>query len=541
MAARRGEGAVAVAGGQASEVHCRRDEDEKGDEGQDLVHDFTLTQIGTPLNSQLCKTGLMPPILSARRLAELLGPLDHTGPAYREIADRMRLLVVDGRVSDGSRLPSERELATAIGVSRTTTTRVYAELRDAGLLQSRQGSGSVVRVPLSTSSASSLIVTPDGADTIAMTYAAPVGPPGLTRAFETAIAKLPGLLATTGYLPDGLPVLREVLAQRYSDAGLATDPDQIIVTSGAMGAISLLARTLLSPGQRVVVEGMGYPHAHDSLVAAGARLSALPVDGSPWDTEALGAVLSGSPHRAALFVPDFHNPTAAVMNDAERTEWARQLRRHDVVPVVDESLREINLDGVELPPVFATYDPRALLIGSSSKAYWGGLRVGWIRAPKDAVMPLVQARMMDDLGSSAFDQLVLSELLVEGGQTAAAGRARLRAGRDHLLAELARELPDVHAPCPSGGLSLWVTLPERMSSRLTAAAARHGLLLTPGPRFVTRPGTVGERHLRLPYNQSHETLTEAVSRLRAAYDDVRGTRTSESSSATPSKTLEMIA
>jgi DNA-binding transcriptional MocR family regulator len=480
--------------------------------------------------------------VSARRLAELLGPLDHVGPAYREIADRLRLLVVDGRVADGTRLPSERELASAMGVSRTTTTRVYAELRDAALLQSRQGSGSVVRVPMSSSSVSSLIVTPDDAGTIAMTYAAPIAPPGLSRAFEAAAAKLPGLLATTGYLPDGLPVLRETLAQRYTEQGLPTEPHQVIVTSGAMGAISLLARTLVSPGQRVVVEGMGYPHAHDSFAAAGARLSALPVDGSPWDPEALTAVLTGAPHRAALIVPDFHNPTAAVMSDAERVAWARELRRHDVVPVVDESLREINLDGVELPPVFATYDSRALLIGSSSKSYWGGLRVGWIRAPHDAVMPLVQARMMDDLGSSAFDQLVLSELLAEGGQTAAAGRARLRAARDHLLAELARELPAVHAPCPAGGLSLWATLPERMSSRLTTAAARRGLLLTPGPRFVTRPGAVGERRLRLPYNQSHETLTEAVARLRAAYEDVTGSPTTPPTDRSPSgATLEMIA
>jgi DNA-binding transcriptional MocR family regulator len=480
--------------------------------------------------------------LTARRLAELLGELDRVGPAYREIADRLRLLVVDGRVVDGTRLPSERELATALRVSRTTTTRVYAELRDAGLLLSRQGSGSVVRLPLTVSSASSLIVTPEDAGTIALTYAAPIGPPGLARAFSAAAARLPGLLATTGYLPDGLPVLREVLAQRYTDDGLPTDPEQIVVTSGAMGAISLLARTLVTPGQRVLVEGTGYPHAHESFAAAGARLSPLPVDGSPWDTDALTSVLAGSPHRAAYVVPDFHNPTGAVMSDAERTTWARELRRHDVVPVVDESLRELNLDGIELPPVFAAYDPRALLIGSSSKSYWGGLRVGWIRAPRDAVMPLVQARMMDDLGSSAFDQLVLSELLVEGGQTAAAGRARLRAARDHLLAELARELPEVRATCPAGGLSLWVTLPGRMSSRLTTAAARRGLLLTPGPRFFTRAGTAGERHLRLPYNQSHETLTEAVVRLRAAYDDVTGTRSAEAPVASaPTKTLEMIA
>lgn len=478
--------------------------------------------------------------LSAARLAQLLGPLDRTGPAYREIADRVRLLVVDGRVADGSRLPSERELAAALGVSRTTTTRVYAELRDSGIVHSRRGSGSVVHVPLAATTTSSLIVTPDDVDTIALTYSAPAGPPGLARAFASAATKLPGLLATTGYLPDGLPALREILAQRYTDQGLPTDPVQIVVTSGAMGAISLLARALLGPGQRVVVEGSSYPHAHESFTSAGARLSALPVDRSPWAPQSLRETLAGGPHRAAYLIPDFHNPTAAVMSHDERVAWARELRRHDVVPLVDESLREINLDGVEMPPVFATYDPRAILLGSSSKAYWGGLRVGWIRAPRDLVMPLVQARMMDDLGTSAFDQLVLAELLTEGGRTAAAGRARLRAARDHLLAEMARELPDVEAPCPAGGLSLWVTLPAPMSSRLTAAAARHGLLLTPGPRFFTRVGAAGERHLRLPYTQSHESLTEAVARLRRAYDEVLGAR-EPSSGARPRRTLEMIA
>lgn len=483
-------------------------------------------------------------IISATRLAGLLGSAAGVGPAYRDLADRIRLLVVDGRVADGTRLPSERELAAALGVSRTTTTRVYAELRAGGLLESRQGSGSVVCLPLGASSASSLIVTPDDADTIALTYAAPIGPPGLARAFESAAAKLPGLLTTTGYLPDGLPTLREILAQRYTDGGLPTDPDQIIVTSGSMGAISLLVRAMIAPGQRVVVEGVSYPHAHDSIVGAGGRLSALPVEDSPWNPAALRSALAGSPHRAAYFIPDFQNPTAAVMSHDERGAWAYDLRRHDVVPIVDESLREINLDGVELPSVFATYDPRALLIGSSSKAYWGGLRVGWIRAPKPAIMQIVQARMMDDLGSSAFDQLVYAELLTEGGQTAAAGRARLRAARDHLLAELARELPDITVPCPAGGLSLWATLPDRASSQLTTVAGRHGLLLTPGPRFFARAGTAGEKHLRLPYTQSHETLTEAVRRLRLAYEDIRGdaapTRT-EPTEHHPGETLELIA
>ncbi|MEO6604952.1 MAG: PLP-dependent aminotransferase family protein [Aeromicrobium sp.] len=479
--------------------------------------------------------------ISAMRLATLLKPYTHDGPVYRGLAEGIRLLVVDGRVLDGSRLPSERELATALGISRTTTTRTYAELRASGLLRSRQGSGSVIHVPFAASSASSMIVTPDGEDTIALTYSAPAGPAGLGRAFESAVTKLPGLLATTGYLPDGLPVLRELLAQRYTDRGLPTDPEQIVITNGALGAVSLMAHTVISRGDRVVVEGVSYPHAHESLTAVGGRLSPLPLLDTPWDTTALASTLRGSTHRLAYLIPDFHNPTAAIMSDTQRGEWARELRRHDVMPVIDESLRDINLDGVELPPSYGNYDSRAVLVDSASKVFWGGLRVGWIRAPRDLVLPLVQSRMTLDLGSAAFEQLVLAELLVEGGQTAASGRATLRAGRDHLLAELAQQLPEFEAACPAGGLSLWLTLPGRMSSRLTAAASRNGLLLTPGPRFVSLAGSVGENYLRLPYTQSPATLTEAVRRLRLAYDEVRGSVRADAGSSPTSTTLEMIA
>lgn len=479
--------------------------------------------------------------LSATRLASMLGPLDGRGPAYRELTDRIRLLVVDGRVVDGTRLPSERDLAAACGVSRTTTSRVYAELREAGLLVSRQGSGSVVRMAWTASAVSSLILQPDASDDIALTYSAPTGPAGMARAFEAAVDGLPRLLATTGYLPDGLPVLREVLAQRYTDRGLPTSPDQIIVTNGAMGGISLLARTLVGPGRRAVVEGISYPHAHESFTGTGARLSALPVGERPWDTEALAGLLSGARHHAAYLIPEFHNPTGAVMTAEERERWAVLLRRHDVVPVIDESLREVNLDGVELPASYAEHDDRALLVDSSSKAYWGGLRVGWIRAPRPMVMPVVQHRMADDLGSSAFEQLVLTELLTEGGQTAAAGRDTLRTARDHLLAELAEHLPEITVPCPAGGLNLWATLPGRMSSRLVAAAARHGLLLTPGPRFVSGPAAVGERHLRLPYTHAPAVQTQAVQRLRAAFDEVTGAAPRTTSAAPTGDCLDLIA
>lgn len=472
-------------------------------------------------------------------LTALVGSLPGVRPAYVEVSDRLRLLIVDGQLRDGARLPSEREFAAALGLSRTTTTRAYQQLRDAGFANARQGSGTVVAMPLARSSASSLIVDSADPDAIAWTYSAPPAPCGTARAFERAAVGLPRLLASTGYLPDGLPALRERIAELYAERGLPTDPGQIIVTAGAMGAISLVARTLLKSGDRVIVEGLSYPHGIDAVRAAGGRLSVLPYVETPWRVDDF-ARLAAAGARAAYLIPEFHNPTAALLPASHREAIARAARRAGTSVIADESLYAVNLDGVTLPPPYAAFDPEAISVGSSSKQFWGGLRVGWIRAPHRLVMPLVQARMSSDLGASAFDQLVLSELLGDGGQTAAAARASLRSGRDELLRLLALHLPEFETYCPAGGLNLWVRLPAAISSRLVSAAADHGLLLTPGPRFFSQPGQAGERHLRLPYVMPPERLADGVQRLTAAFGSIGegGARSSGGASCTG---LDLIA
>jgi DNA-binding transcriptional MocR family regulator len=458
--------------------------------------------------------------VSASRLAAALVP--PTGVAYRDLADQIRLLIVDGRITAGSRMPSERELAAATGLSRTTTARVYAELRDAGLLRSRRGSGSVVSVPFAESSASSLIVTPEDDAGIAMTYAAPVAPAGLGRAFESALTRLPGLLSTTGYLPDGLPALREMLAARYEERGIPTSPEQIVVTNGALGAVSLIAGAFIDTGDRVLVEAVSFPHAHDAFAASGARLVSMPVvKDSPWDIETAVEMLAASRYRAAYLIPDFHNPTGAVMSEAGRGALARAMKRAGTLAVIDESLRDVNLDGVELPPSFGSFDRNTLLVDSASKTFWGGLRVGWIRAPRDLVMPLVQARMTLELGTAAFEQLVLAELLRDPEPVTTRALAGFRSQRDHLVDLLAAHLPDLEVRRPGGGLSLWAGLPDHNSTRLVARAREHGLLLTPGPRFFPGAPGAGEAHLRLPYTQRPDILDDAVQRLAKAYDGQR--------------------
>lgn len=456
------------------------------------------------------------PSLSAARFTSLLGAWRGHGPAYRDLADAVRVLVVDARVPDGTTLPSERTLAEALDVSRTTTARAYEELRARGLLSSRRGSGSIVTVPLAESSTSALLDGPDSGTGISMTHAAAQAAPGLGAAFERALDRLPALLSTTGYLPDGYPPLRERIAARYAEAGLPTDPSQILVTSGAQGALAIVFATLVARGDNALVEACGFPHAFDGLVGEGGRLLPLPHAATPWSTP---DVRSAAPSaQIAYFVPDFHNPTGALMPAEQREDLARALRGSGVVTVADETIRDVNLEQSHMPPHYAQFDPDAVTIGSLSKSAWGGLRIGWIRAPHHLVSALVQARMRLDLGTSAFEQVVAVEAL--GGAFHQPHLQNLRRQRDALVAELGEVLPEFRVPVPAGGLSLWVTLPRRASSRLVAAASDEGLRLLSGPRFFSSPGAAGEQFLRLPFAQPDSQLRDAVARLARAWSAV---------------------
>lgn len=456
------------------------------------------------------------PAMPAARLAALLGSWRGHGPGYRDLADAIRILVIDAQIPEGTRLPSERTLAETIDVSRTTTARAYEELRGRGLLASRRGSGSVVTLPLSESNTSALLEPPASRDDIALTHAAGQAVPGLGAAFERALDRLPGLLATTGYLPDGYEPLRDRIAARYAAAGLPTDPSQIIVTSGAQGALAIIAATLVSRGDRVLVEACGFPHASDAFAAGGGRLLPLPHASPPWNTADIREA-AGAADLAYLNV-DFHNPTGALMPEAQRADVARVLRRAGVPTVIDETMREMPLDDTPVPPHYAISDPDAITIGSFSKVIWGGLRLGWIRSPHHLVSGFVQTRVRLDLGSSAFEQVVALEALERG--IAGTHLGTLRRQRDVLVDALHDAVPAFGASPPPGGLSLWVTLPGPVSSRLVAAAHHQRLRLLSGSRFFASRSAAGEGFLRLPFAAPEAVLLDAVDRLARAWHAV---------------------
>lgn len=456
--------------------------------------------------------------LSPDRLASLVGDFSRS-PAYRGLRLALQERIGDGRIPLGSRLPSERAVATVLGVSRNTVTRAYADLVGAGFATAKQGAGTYAAVPVEHRRAHdhalhSLDARSASADAIDLNCAASAATPGVAAAYERALAALPAYLSSDGYLPSGLPMLRALIAERYGQRGLATTAEQIVITSGALAAIAIIARALSRPGDRIAIESPVYSNAIEALRLGGGRLVTSPLADAlgdeGWDLDAIEATLrQTSPHLAYL-IPDFQNPTGFLMGDAARARYAAALRATRTVAIVDETLQPMQLSDIRMPPPFACHATDAITVGSTSKMFWGGLRVGWVRAPRDLVPRLVRARVQIDLGSSLFDQLVVAELLA-APEILATRREQLRQRRDALAQALREHLPDWRFRLPEGGLTLWVKLPHGSATRLAADVESAGVHVAPGPVFSVEGGA--DAWLRIPYARPEEQLVQAVRQI----------------------------
>jgi DNA-binding transcriptional MocR family regulator len=447
-------------------------------------------------------------ILTPDRLATLVGVFDRK-PAYRGLRRALQELIGDGRIALGTRLPSERAVAQRLDLARNTVTRAYADLISAGFATARQGAGTFAAVPDARKRAHSHTLLAAGKAThgessIDLNCAASGATPGVAAAYERALAALPAHLSRDGYLPAGLPALQARIAQSYAQRGVPTAPEQIIVTSGALAAIAVVARALSRPGDRLLIETPVYSNAIEALRLGGARLVSAPLDDplgeDGWDLDGIEASLRQTAPHLAYLIPDFQNPSGFLMPEAVRARYAAVLRATRTVAIVDEA-------------PFAAFAADAITLGSASKLYWGGLRVGWIRAPQTCIDRLIAARVQLDLGSSLFDQLVVAELL-DTPSVAELRRAQLRQRRDVLVEAIGKRLPGWRMRVPQGGLSLWLQLPHGSATQLAAQAEAFGVHLAPGPVFSVEGGL--DQWLRIPYAKPEEQLLQAVERIAAA-------------------------
>ncbi|MGS2615258.1 MocR-like transcription factor YczR [Micromonospora sp. LZ34] len=466
------------------------------------------------------------------QLARLLGqwhalPGRRRSPDYAALAGAVRGLLADGRLPLGVRLPAERELAQALRISRTTVSAAYRELRESGHLASRRGAGSWTMLPRTHRVASTGLWTPqDDHDMIDLGVAALAAPAELVPAARAAAEDLPRYLGGAGYHPTGIVELREAVAQAYAERGLPTSADQIMVTNGTQHALDLVLRLALAPGAGVLVESPSYPNALAALAARRARITTHGLGAEAgWDADLLLGSLRQTRPKLAYLIPDFQNPTGHLMPADLRERLVATAHAVGTDLVVDESFVDLPLDGTTVPPPTAVFDrhSRVVTIGGMSKPFWGGLRIGWVRASAPQVQRLAATRVGVDMASPVLDQLVAVHLLADAPAIVAARRAQLAAQRDALLGALAQRLPDWRVTVPRGGVTLWAELDGPISSALARAAEEVGVRLAPGPRFGL-DGTL-ERFLRLPFTLPAADLVEAVGRIAAVrYDLDRGGR-----------------
>jgi DNA-binding transcriptional MocR family regulator len=454
-------------------------------------------------------------VIGRHQLARLLeGWVAGDGALHTRLTGRLRTLVRSGVLPAGTRLPSERILAGALNVSRNTVGAAFDELRGEGVFASRRGDGTYVSLAgrhtliRGDDRLRSFLTAPESID---LRSAALSGLDLVTAELDRLHgADLRELVATHGYLPAGLPQLRQAVAGYYTDLGLPTTEDQLVITSGAQQALRLVATALLEPGSAVLIEEPSFRGAIEVLRSVGARL--IPVPSGPRGIDVAALRAAARSHRPALVVVQstVHNPTGSVLDVSGR----QALAGLDVPVLDDATLYDTLVDGPAPKPT-AAYGGPVITIGSASKSFWGGLRVGWLRADPATVAALTSVKGGEDLGTSVLAQLVTARLLPCITLARDRRRAALGAARDTVTATVAELLPEWRFERPAGGASLWVRLPGPGATAFAQAADRAGVALLPGPTFSCADGL--DDHLRISFAPPLPDVLAGLHRVAAAW------------------------
>ena len=494
-------------------------------------------------------------------LASLLRErLEGDGPLYLRLTTALRDAVDRGEIAQGTVLPPERTLARELAVSRSTVVAAYDRLKVEGWLDSRQGSGTWVRRPrepdrrgVDAVATGGLFLSDDQAaaapsygglgplfrsgtaaratapgpvmpdptqpeEVIDLSVAASPAVPAVAEVVQDLTAEvLDPVLGHHGYVPHGLAALRELVAARFARQGLATTPEQVVVTNGAHQALSLVARQIIEPGDAVLVESPTFPGALDVFRRFGAQTLPLPVDEEGARVDLLADLVERTRPRLVYLTPHFHSPTGVVMPAERRQKLAALADETGLAVIEDLTLSDLAIDDVDLPPPVAHWatTPVVHSIGSASKVFWAGLRVGWVRSPESWLARMLSTKTVADLGSPLLGQLVTARLLTDVDRILAERQAELRARRDLLLDLLAELLPSWEVVHPRGGLCAWVTIPQGNAVDLAEVARQHGVAVQPGPALSVDDGN--RRSLRIVFARPEALITEGMHRLADAW------------------------
>jgi DNA-binding transcriptional MocR family regulator len=325
---------------------------------------------------------------------------------------------------------------------------------------------------------------------------------------------------------EGLYDLREQIARHGTDRGFTSDPDEIIITSGARQAIDLTVRTLIEPGDVAVVESPTFVGFLSSLRAAGARVIGVPVDANGLDVEALERVLARHEVKLCALQTMCQNPTGCDLSPERRKRLAELAMERNFFVIEDGVYSELRYEGQNQQALRSMAPGHVIYVDSLSKTVGGGLRVGWIAARGPVYERLAALKLDNDFHTTTLAQHIAARFLAEDLHSKQVEQTLpfYRERRDALLEALDKHLEgEYRAGTPAGGHHVWVTLNRPISEReLYTEAARHGVTFTPGGVVTAERHT--QTNLRLSFSLLDPAeLDEGVRRLARAMRQVRRT------------------
>jgi 2-aminoadipate transaminase len=466
-------------------------------------------------------------------------------PFFEQVRSHVERAMADGTLPPGVRLPPERDLAAALGVSRSTVMRAYQELVADGLVQAAPSRGTVVAAAgrsageVGTWMAALPPLAAPGSDAgLLREVHAPAGSPDAISFARSAppedLIPTADLLACAreafedmgpklfGYGPvDGSEVLRSTIAERMRAAGSLAPGDGVIVLSGSTQGLALAARVLIEPGDEVVVEAPAYVGTIQTFENSGARLVGVPVDAQGIRTEPLEEILSRRRVRLMVLQPNFQNPTGASLGQRRREHVLWLARRHGVPILEDDAFGALN-HHPPAPGSLKQADRHGLVVylSSFSKTLAPGLRIAWMCGPRPVIARIALAKQHSDLNTNSLGQAIVSRMLSSGRYDVHLQSLR-EACRDRmgLLLRLLDGMPEVleRDLDPAGGLHVWCRLRVSDAQLATASAARSGVAVLAGTAFYPSgsPGSAGADRIRisLPVS-SRDAIQAGARRLR---------------------------
>ena len=351
---------------------------------------------------------------------------------------------------------------------------------------------------------------------------------GIREATNAALNQDPGSSlqygATEGYNP-----LREQLAAFMQGKGATVNPDQLIVTTGSQQALDLLGKTMISPGDKVIVEGPTFLATIQCFRLYGAELITAPVDGQGVQTDVLEALIAEHKPKLVYLIPTFGNPSGATLSLGRRKKVLELAVKYDTLVVEDDPYGDLYFGKAPPPSLLALSKTvpgsRELLAhcGSLSKVLSPGLRVGWMIAPPELLAKATMCKQFSDAHTSTFAQATAAQYLQAGRMPDTLAKVRaVYAERAHTMCDaLHRELGNaIEFVAPKGGLFVWARLTGAdgqlaNGNELAKRAIDKGVAFVPGtPFYASNPD---HATLRLSFaTVGPDKIVEGVGRLAAA-------------------------